>query len=54
MLMGLVVKDEESVCFELGHDLLVEVLHLGRCLFSSFNEGAHECFRLLFICAVDL
>ncbi len=52
--MGLLVKDEEGVCFQVGHDLLVEILHLGRCLFGSFDEGAHECFRLLFIYAVDL
>lgn len=38
MVEGLLVKDEKGVSFKVGQDLLVDVLHLGCCLLSGFDE----------------
>ncbi len=48
MLEGLLVENKKSVCFELGHDFLVEVLHLGRSLFGSFDKGTHEMLDVFY------
>ncbi len=49
LIVGLLVKDEKGVGFQVGQHFLIDVMHLSRRLFCGFDEWTHLSLKYLFI-----